>query len=55
MSKAAAATGIVTAVSAPVRAEPPIIFDRPFLLVLTDTATHSPLFTAVVGDPTQQS
>jgi serpin B len=28
-----------------------VIFDRPFLLLLTDTATRSPLFVTVVNDP----
>ena len=47
-TEAAAATGGVVAVSAPARTT---TFDRPFLFVLTDTATRSPLFTAVVRDP----
>lgn len=25
--------------------------DRPFLLLLEDTATHTPLFLASIGDP----
>ena len=47
-TEAAAATGGAVAVSAPARTT---VFDRPFLFVLTDTATRSPLFTAVVRDP----
>ena len=46
-----AATGVaVEAVSAaaPVRE---VVFDRPFLFLLTDTATRSPLFVTVVDDP----
>jgi len=48
---AAAATGVVIEESA---AEPleRVSFDRPFLLLLTDTATGSPLFVTVVTDPT---
>ena len=49
-TEAAAATGLGTAVSAG-SAVGGITFDRPFLLLLTDTATRSPLFTAVVRDP----
>jgi serine protease inhibitor len=30
-----------------------INFDRPFLLILEDTATRTPLFLARVADPTQ--
>jgi serpin B len=53
-TKAAAATGIaVTTLSATV--EPPTVsFDRPFLLVLQDTATHTPLFVTRVANPKQQ-
>ena len=45
---AAAATGGAVAVSAPARTT---VFDRPFLFLLTDTDTRSPLFTAAVRDP----
>jgi serine protease inhibitor len=34
--------------------EPPprrLTFDRPFLLLLEDTGTHTPLFLASIGDP----
>jgi serpin B len=49
-TEAAAATGVGMAVSgrAPQRL---VTFDRPFLLLLTDTATRSPLFLTVVDDP----
>ncbi|HEX2075188.1 MAG TPA: serpin family protein [Geodermatophilus sp.] len=50
-TEAAAATGVAMAVSAPAPREL-VTFDRPFLLLLTDTATRSPLFVAVVHDPT---
>jgi serpin B len=51
---AAAATGI--AVGTAEAAGPPLTltFNRPFLLVLEDTATHTPLFLAQVSDPSQQ-
>lgn len=45
---AAAATGVVTRVSAPVTPRA----DRPFVLVIQDTATKTPLFLARVSDPT---
>ncbi len=48
-TEAAAATGIAVAESAgPAEV---VTFDRPFLFLVTDTATRSPLFTAVVRDP----
>ena len=50
-TEAAAATGVAMDVSA---AGPPrsvIAFDRPFLFLLADTATQSPLFVTVVTDP----
>jgi serpin B len=49
-TEAAAATGIAMEVSAPVTTGS-VVFDRPFLLLLTDTATQSPLFVTVVQDP----
>jgi serpin B len=53
-TKAAAATGVGVAASA-VRVPPPTLtFNRPFLLVLEDSATHTPLFVARVANPTQQ-
>jgi serpin B len=50
---AAAATGV--AVGTAMRVGPPVTltFDRPFLLLLEDTATHTPLFLAWITDPTQ--
>ncbi|BEP16226.1 hypothetical protein acdb102_45370 [Acidothermaceae bacterium B102] len=48
---AAAATGISGSATA---AAPPVhhlTFDRPYLLLLEDTATHTPLFLASIGDP----
>jgi serpin B len=51
-TKAAAATGIAIASSA--RAGNDVVtFNRPFLLLLEDTATHTPLFLARVADPSQ--
>jgi serpin B len=53
-TKAAAATGIGMTESlarVPLRT---ITFNRPFLLVLQDTATHTPLFVARVANPNQQ-
>jgi serpin B len=49
-TEAAAATGVGMAVSGRA-AQRRVTFDRPFLLLLTDTATRSPLFLAVVNDP----
>lgn len=52
-TEAAAATGVVVEATAghePVPV-PVVTFDRPFLLLLTDTATRSPLFAAAVYDP----
>jgi serpin B len=51
-TKAAAATGIGIASSARIGSQV-VTFDRPFLLLLEDTATHTPLFLARVADPTQ--
>jgi len=49
-TEAAAATGVAMSVSA--RAPLSVVsFDRPFLFLLTDTATRSPLFVAAVHDP----
>jgi serpin B len=50
---AAAATGV--AVSTAELAGPAMLvtFNRPFLLLLEDTATHTPLFLAWITDPTQ--
>ncbi len=51
---AAAATGV--AVGSAAVAGPPLTltFNRPFLLMLEDTATHTPLFVALVTNPAQQ-
>lgn len=37
------------------RAGPPMMrtFDRPFLLLLEDTATHTPLFLARITNPSE--
>jgi serpin B len=51
-TKAAAATGIGIGTSARIASQL-VTFDRPFMLVLEDTATHTPLFVARVADPTQ--
>jgi serpin B len=52
-TKAAAATGIAIATSARLGGQT-VTFNRPFLLLLEDTATHTPLFLARVADPTEQ-
>lgn len=52
-TKAAAATGVAIGASARVGSQT-VSFDRPFLLLLEDTTTHTPLFLARVADPTQQ-
>jgi serpin B len=51
---AAAATGVAVGTAA--AAAPPLTlsFTRPFLLLLEDTATHTPLFLAQVTNPAQQ-
>ena len=50
---AAAATGV--AVGTAIRAPAPLTlrFTQPFLLLLEDTATHTPLFLALITDPSQ--
>jgi serpin B len=51
-TEAAAATGVaVEAVAGVVETLQVVSFDRPFLFLLTDTATRSPLFLTVVDDP----
>jgi serpin B len=50
-TEAAAATGVAVGVSAAGPQGPVIAFDRPFLVLLADTATQSPLFVTVVTDP----
>jgi serpin B len=49
-TEAAAATGVAVESSATI-VDGSVVFDRPFLFLLTDTATGSPLFTTVVADP----
>jgi serpin B len=51
-TEAAAATGIGIATSARLASQV-VTFNRPFLLLLEDTTTHTPLFLARVADPTQ--
>jgi serpin B len=50
---AAAATGIAIAASGIAGKVVTLNFDRPFLLILEDTATRTPLFLARIADPTQ--
>lgn len=51
-TEAAAATGVLLGESAARVADERVVLDRPFLLLLTDTATRSPLFVAAIQDPT---
>ena len=52
VASAATAVGIVpTAARAGL---PPVVFDRPYLMVVTSTATGEPLFMARVTDPLAQ-
>lgn len=51
-TKAAAATGVGVTTLARIGTQT-VSFNRPFLLVLEDTATHTPLFLARVADPSQ--
>jgi len=50
---AAAATGIAIGTSGIAGKVVTLTFDRPFLLLLEDTATRTPLFLARIADPTQ--
>jgi serpin B len=50
---ASAATAVGIAVSAARAGSPPVTFDRPYLMVVTDRTTGEPLFMARVADPTQ--
>lgn len=53
-TEAAAATAVVIEeLSESIGPSQEVVFDRPFLLLLSDTATGSPLFTAVIQDPSQ--
>jgi len=50
---ASAATAVGVVASAAQAGPPPIMFDRPYLMVVTDRTTGEPLFMARVADPTQ--
>jgi serine protease inhibitor len=50
---ASAATAVGIAASAARAGPPPVVFDRPYLMVVTDRTTGEPLFMARVTDPTQ--
>jgi serine protease inhibitor len=51
---AAAATGVAVGTAEPAAPPLTLTFTRPFLLLLEDTATHTPLFLAQVTNPAQQ-
>ena len=51
-TEAAAATGVAVEAVSAAAPEQSVVFDRPFLFLLTDTATRSPLFVAAVYAPT---
>ena len=51
---AAAATGVAVGTAEAVGRPLTLTFNRPFLLLLEDTTTHTPLFFAQVSDPAQQ-
>jgi len=48
---AAAAAAVGIAASAGLAGPPPIVFNRPYLILVTDTSTGEPLFLARVADP----
>jgi len=50
---ASAATAVGIAASAAQAGPPPVTFDRPYLMVVTDPTTGEPLFMARVTDPAQ--
>ena len=50
---AAAATGVAVGTALRVGAPAVLTFDRPFLLLLEDTDTHTPLFLARITNPSQ--
>jgi serine protease inhibitor len=50
VAAAAAAVGVVPASA--ISGEQPVVFDRPYLMLVTDTATGEPLFLAKVANPT---
>ena len=51
---AAAATGVAVGAAALSGRPLTLTFNRPFLLLLEDTTTHTPLFLALITDPAQQ-
>jgi serpin B len=51
---ASAATAVGAVASAAQAGPPPVIFDRPYLMVVTDTATGEPLIMARVANPSAQ-
>ncbi len=50
---AAAATGVAVGAAAQSGRPLTLTFNRPFLLLLEDTATHTPLFLALITNPAQ--
>jgi serine protease inhibitor len=50
---ASAATAVGSVASAAQAGPPPVVFDRPYLMVVTDRMTGEPLIMARVTDPTQ--
>lgn len=50
---AAAATGVAVGSAELVGPAATLTFNRPFLLLLEDTASHAPLFLARIADPAQ--
>ena len=50
---AAGATGVMVEAAAAATPKHVMRLDRPFLLLLEDTATHTPLFLASIGDPSK--
>jgi serpin B len=50
-TEAAAATGVAVEAVSAAAPEQSVVFDRPFLFLLTDTETRSPLFVTVVTNP----
>lgn len=50
-TRAAAATGVAVATSEVQSIQPLLSFDRPFLFLIEDTATESPLFLTYITDP----
>ena len=48
---AAGATGVMVEAAAAAQPKHAMTLNRPFLLLLEDTATHTPLFLASIGDP----